>query len=143
MKKVIENIKRIADSDYRSHILGIVCDIFDAFQLDGMSSVLSVAPIGFNDPQNVVANPKRYNVTPIGSAGVYGFPTALKEAYYAYVLTDDTSNLEGKPAVIIPKSILLSNPGTDWKIEPNMISAANVQNMIVQKEDLIASRKYS
>ena len=143
MKKIVENIKNRANSDYRVHVTGIVCDIFAAYQLTGMSSVLSVAPVGFNDPQNLVSTPKRYNVIPVGSAGVYGFPAALLEVYYAYVLTDDISKLEGKPAIIIPKSMLLSNPGSDWATENNMISAANINTMVVRKEDLIVSRKYS
>ena len=143
MRKIVDNIKNTTNADYRVHVTGIVCDIFDAFQVTGMSSVLSVAPVGFNDPQNLVSNPKRYNVLPVGSPGVYGFPTALKESFYAYVLTDDISLLEGKPAVIIPKSALLSNPGSDWSTENNMISADNLNNMIVRKEDLIVSRKYS
>lgn len=143
MKKVIDSIVKIADSNYKSHINGIVCDIFSAYQIEGMSSVLSVAPIGFNDANAVVQNPVRYNVIPIGSAGVYGFPTALKEAYYAYVLTDDVSKIEGKPAIIIPKSVLFSNPGPDWATENNMISAMNINNMVVRKDNLIVSSKYA
>ena len=143
MKKIIDKIRDQANSDYRLHVTGIVCDIFEAYQMVGMSSVLSVAPVGFNDAQNISLNPKRYNVIPIGSAGVYGFPAAIKESFYAYVLTDDISKIEGKTAVIIPKSVLLSNPGHDWADENNMISAVNLNGMIVRKENLIVSRKYS
>ena len=143
MRKIVDRIKDQANSDYRLHMSGVVCDIYDANQIIGMSAVLTVAPVGYNDPQNINPESKRFNVIPAGNPSVYGFPTNLKEAYYAYVITDDVSKIEGKVAVIIPKNILLSNPGPDWNTSNNMISPSGINDMVVRKDDLIVSRKYS
>jgi len=142
-RKIVENIKNQANSDYRIHVSGIVCDIFAANQINGMASTLTVAPVGFSLPQNATPNQKRYSVIAVGSAGVYGYPSNLMDSYYAYVLTDNISKIEGKPAVLIPKSVLLSNPGSDYVSEPNIIGADDVNAMVVRKENLIVSRKLS
>jgi hypothetical protein len=108
-----------------------------------MSSVLRVIPVGYSEPGVAVANPKHYNVVCSGAAGVYGFPLAIKESFLAYVLTDDPSAIEGKPAILIPKTFLLRNPGSDYATNKDMIDEKELKKMIMRKENLIVSRKFS
>ena len=142
-RKIIENIKNHANSDYRAHVIGVVCNIFSANQINGMASTLSVAPVDFGLPQNSAKNQKTYNVVAVGSAGVYGYPTSLISAYYAYVITDNISKLEGKTAVLIPKSFLLSNPGADWATSNNIIDDNSIDQLTARKEDNVVNRKFT
>jgi len=142
--KIPNSIKDIAFSDYRSHIPGIICDIIECNQYIGFSSILKVRPLGLLDsPTADLEVLKLYNVICCGSVGIYGFPTLMKDLYYAYVLTDNPSLIEGRPALIIPRSFLYRNPNNDYATEPDMITREELKKMIVTKEILVKSRKYS
>jgi hypothetical protein len=144
MVKILDRIKDTANSDYRSHIPGIICDIIDCRQYTGLGSTLKVSPLGYDGSYSkagVVV--KHYNVVCSGAVGVYGFPTNMKELFYAYVLTDRASMIEGKVALIIPKTFLPSNPGADWEIEPDAIKKEELEKIVMRKETLVRSRKFS
>jgi hypothetical protein len=143
MKSLTSNIQNSAKQDYRSHVPGIICDIIECYQYTGMSAVLRVLPIGYSEPGVAVSNPKHFNVVCSGTVGVYGFPTAMKDMFYAYVLSDDPSSIEGKPAILIPKTFLLRNPGSDYVTNKDMIDEKYLKKMVMRKENLIVSRKLS
>jgi hypothetical protein len=67
----------------------------------------------------------------------------MKELFYAYVLTDNPSMIEGKPALIVPRNFLLSNPGSDYAVEPDMIKKDELKKATMRKENLIRSRSLS
>ena len=139
-----DSIKDIAFSDYRSHIPGVICDIIECNQYIGFSAMLKVAPVGYmNASTKTTDKAKLFNVVCCGSVGIYGFPTLMKDLYYAYVLTDNPSLLEGRPALIISKSFLYRNPGSNYEMEPDMVLKEELKKMIVRKENLVKSRKLS
>jgi len=142
--RIQEQIKDSAFSDYRSHIPGIICDIIECNQYVGFAAVLRVSPLGYStfesDPSEEV---RLYNVVCCGAVGVYGFTTLMRESCYAYVLTDNPSLIEGRPALIIPKSFLYRTPGDDYATEKDMVLKEDLKNMVVRKEILVKSRKLS
>ena len=144
MKRTIENIKNIAFSDYRSRIPGIICDIIDCQQYVGFSSVLKVKPTGYSGISTGSNEKiKSYNVVCCGSTGVYGFSTSIKESFFAYVITDNPSLIEGLPAILIPKTFLMRNPGIDYDTNEDVIDKEELKKLVMRKENLIVSRKYS
>ena len=66
----------------------------------------------------------------------------MKDLYYAYVLTDNPSLIEGRPALIIPKSFLYRNPGTNYSTEPDAVLKEELEKLIMRKEVLVKSRKF-
>jgi hypothetical protein len=142
--KIQNQIKDNVFADYRSHIPGVICDIVECNQYAGFSAVLRVSPLGYNKI-SVATDEKQklYNVICCGSVGIYGFPTLMKDLYYAYVLTDNPSLIEGRPALIIPKSFLYRNSGDNYATEPDMMLKEELSKMVVKKEQLVKSRKFS
>jgi len=136
-----KDIKDLAFYDYRSHVPGVICEIVDCKDYIGFSSVLKVYPVGYSAPLLVLSDEKtkHYNVSCCSPGGVYGFPTSMKESHYAYVLTDNPTMIEGKPAVLIPKSFLYRNYGKSYDTEPDMISQDALAKMEVSKDQLIRS----
>jgi len=142
--KIQNTIKDISFSDYRTHVPGIICEIIECIQYIGFSATLKVVPVGYTSSNYPTEEKlKLYNVVCCGSAGIYGFPTMMKDLYYAYVITNNPSLIEGRPALIIPKSVLYRNPKSDYEIEPDMVSKAELDKMVVRKEVLVKSRKFS
>jgi hypothetical protein len=142
--KIQNNIKDNAFSDYRTHIPGVICDIIECNQYAGFSAVLKVSPIGYMTIDTATSETQKlYNVICCGSIGVYGFPTLMKDLYYAYVLTDNPSLIEGRPALIIPKTFLYRNPGDSYATEPDMLLKDELKKMIVKKEVLVRARKFA
>lgn len=144
MRKIVENIKDNSFSDYRLHVPGVICDIYECNQYVGYSSVLRVLPVGY-DVSAVSSDEKLkyFNVVCCGSVGVYGFTTSIKETHRAYVLTDNPSFIEGMPALIIPKNFLYRNPGEGYKTEPDSVNKDDLQGLVMRKEILVRSRKLS
>jgi hypothetical protein len=144
MRKIVDTIKEHSFSDYRHHVPGVICEIKEFNQYIGFSAVLKVIPLDSESEYiSSEGTPKNSNVMYCGAAGIYGLPASVKDTCYAYVMTDNPSLLEGKPAIIIPKSFLLSNPGLDHKVEPDILSKTELKKLVMRKEDLIASRKLS
>ena len=144
MRKIVDSIKDHSFSDYRLHMSAVVCDIVECNQYVGLHSVLKVSPRNYD--VSIIQAPdeiKHFNVVCSGTVGVYGFPTNLKELYYAYVLTDNPSEIEGNPALIVPKSFLMGNPGDDYAVEPDALSKEELKKLRMRKENLIRSRKFS
>jgi hypothetical protein len=137
-------IKDAAFSDYRSHIPGIICEIIECYQYVGFSATLKVIPVGYGDDIPASSDKlKMYNVICCGSVGIYGFPTLMKDLFYAYVITDNPSLIEGRPALIIPKSVLYRNPGSNYNAEPDIVPKSTLKTLVMKKEILIKSRKLS
>lgn len=141
--KIPEQIKDSSFSDYRHHFSGVLCEIYDAKQYEGFSAILTVYPADYSDYDLDLSKIRMFNVPYCMPAGMYGFTTSMKDIYYAYVITDRPSIIEGRPAILVPKSFFYgknSLENNDSTSEPNMYSKKELESIVIRKDNLIVER---
>ena len=151
--KTTEKIKNTSFSDFRHHLNGVVCDIYECIQLNGMSAVLKVLPVGYlnSDKSNKNSQlpsgeePRYFNVPFAYTPGIFGFNRLIKDIYYAYVITSDPTKIEGCPAILIPKTSLgngVHKNSAGNMTEPDMLDKVEIEALTMKKENLIPTRMF-
>ena len=135
-------IKDISYNDYRLRIPGVICAIIECHQYIGFGAILKVRPEDYDVKDVTEDGDARYfNVVCAGTPGIYGFPTLLKENYNAYVMTNNPSMLDGKIAILVPKTFLNRSVGSGT--ENDTVSKAELTNLIMKKDAFIRARRMS
>lgn len=141
----LEFIKDSANNDFRRHIPGVLCNIKDCKQYVGFGAVLKVSPVNTSalfyskDGKDSAV----FNVALCNTSGVYGFSSSIKDTHYAYVICDDPTRLDGRPALLVPKTFLYPNRESTSKTEPDEIDQEELKKKFTMvKEVFIKSRKF-
>jgi hypothetical protein len=135
-------IKDISYSDYRLRIPGVICTIIEVHQYVGFGAILKVRPEDYDMKDIPEDGDVRYfNVACAGTPGVYGFPTLLTDNYNAYVMTNNPSMLDGKIAILVPKTFLNRSVGS--KTNTETVNKDALDDLIMKKDSFIKARRMS
>lgn len=107
--RIPDIIKDTTYGDFRKRApIGVLCEIVGAETFSGgFGTILNVIPIDSLDGGDVFTSQiEPNNVFCVSAPGAAGLPKRIGEKCYAYVITNDTSEIEASIAFLVPKEFV-------------------------------------